>query len=270
MKYILITGSSSGIGYATVKEFLKNGYHVIGIDVNHNRELEEMTNYQFFLANITKKEDLKIVANYLENNAICLEMIVNIAGIHDMLSLIESDYDKIKRVIDINLSGTMFVNNTFYKYLSNKGRIVIVTSEVAKVDPLPFNGIYSISKIALDAYAQSLRQELNLRNQKVITIRPGAIETPLSRGSNISTNRFASETKYFENESVHFSKIVSKFAGKPMDVNKFGRYIYKVTTKKRPKYTYNKHHNLGLMLLGILPKRLQCSIVKLLLNRKKK
>ncbi len=270
MKYVLITGASSGIGYETVKEFLKNEYHVIGIDLNQNKELEESKNYTFFSGSITTKEDLENVAKYLEENNLALNMIINIAGIHDMLSLIESDYEKIKRVIDINLSGTMLVNNTFYKYLSNKGRIVIITSEVAKVDPLPFNGIYSISKIALDAYAQSLRQELNLRNQKVITIRPGAIETPLSRGSNTSTNRFASETKYFENESVHFSKIVSKFAGKPMKANKFGRYIYKVTTKKRPKYTYNKHHNLGLMLLGILPKRLQCSIVKLLLNRKRK
>ena len=115
MKYVLITGASSGIGYETVKEFLKNEYHVIGIDLNQNKELEESKNYTFFSGSITIKEDLENVAKYLEENNLTLNMIINIAGIHDMLSLIESDYEKIKRVIDINLSGTMLVNNTFYK-----------------------------------------------------------------------------------------------------------------------------------------------------------
>lgn len=270
MKNVLITGSSSGIGLATTKMFLEKNYHVFGVDIQTNAELSNIANYHFFQASITSNEDLLNISNYLQESKILLDMIINVAGIHDMVSLVESDFQRIKRVIDINLSGTMLVNNILYKHLAPKGRIVIVTSEVAQVDPLPFNGIYSISKIGLDAYAQSLRQELNLKNQKVITIRPGAIETPLSKGSNDSTIKLVNETKLFKEESVHFSKIVSKFAGEPLKVDKFAKYVYKVSTKKHPKYVYKKHHNLGLILLGILPKRLQCLIVKMLLNRKAK
>ena len=56
--------------------------------------------------------------------------------------------------------------------------------------------------------------------------------------------------------------------GKPISPSVIGKLIYKVTIKKHPKYIYNKHRNIGLILLNILPKRLQCFIIKALLKRK--
>lgn len=264
MKYVLITGVASGIGYATLKEFINKGYYVIGIDI---KKVDHIDNVIFFKADITKNEDLNHVSNYLITNNIYLDMIINIAGVHNMLSLVENDYDDIERILNINLNGPIRVNNIFHKHLKKDGRIIIITSEVASFAPLPFNGIYSVSKIALDAYAQSLRQELNLLGQKVITIRPGAIKTPLEASSKELTNRLINETNLYKKESVHFLSLVNNFAGRALDVDKFAKYIYKVSNKKHPKLIYKKHQNLGLFLLGILPKRLQCLIVKMLLNR---
>ena len=185
-----------------------------------------------------------------------------------MASLVESDISKMNKVIDVNLCGTMNVNNIFYPLLKQNGRIIIVTSEVAAYDPMPFNGLYNISKTALDTYAQSLRQELNLKGNTVITIRPGYVETPLSKGSLTGTKELVSSTKLYENESKHFLNLVSKFMGKPISPNKLGLLIYKVTLKKRPKLIYYKNRILCLILLNLLPKRLQCVIIKMLLKRK--
>ena len=69
-----------------------------------------------------------------------------------------------------------------------------MTSEVASLDPMPFNGLYNVSKTALDSYSQALRQELNLLGQVVITIKPGSIETPLSEGSLVDTKNLAENT----------------------------------------------------------------------------
>lgn len=261
---ILITGAASGIGKATAEYFLKNNHQVIGIDIN-NIENEKLKSFK---CDITKEEDLKTIYAYLKDNDILLDVIINVAGIHRMASLIESDYEKLKKVIDINLTGTMLINKMFYPILKDKGRIIIVTSEVAAYDPMPFNGLYNISKTALDSYTQALRQELNLKGNLVITIRPGAIETPLSKGSLTGTKELVEETKLFKEESKHFLSLVTKFMGKPLEPSKLAKLIYKVTLKKHPKYIYHKHRSTGLVLLNMLPKRLQCGIIKLLLKRK--
>ena len=160
----------------------------------------------------------------------------------------------------------MLVNNVFHSKLNKKGKIIIVTSEVAGFDPMPFNGLYNISKTALDCYAQALRQELNLIGQKVITIRPGAIETPLSNNSMVDTKHLADNTTLYKKQAGKFVNIAEKFKGTPLKPEVLARLIYKVSLKKNPKYVYKKHQNLGLVLLNLLPLRLQCAIIKILLG----
>ncbi len=262
MKTILITGTSSGIGAATKELFLQIGYKVIGIDIKDDIEQE---NYSFYNTDITNEEHLNFLVDRLKNENITLDAIVNIAGIHKMVSLVENNFNELKKVIDINLLGPMLVNNKCHKLLKEKGKIIIVTSEVATLDPLPFNGLYSVSKIALEQYAQALRQELNLINQKVITIIPGAIETPLQNGSINDTQKLANDTNLYKNESKKFVKITKKFMGTPLKPMKVAKLIVKVTIKKRNKLSYKIHRNIGLLLLNVLPKRLQCYIIKKIL-----
>lgn len=265
MLNVLITGAASGIGKVVMNKYLENNHKVFAVDITPIK-VDNMNNIKSFVVDITKPKDVKEVKEYLLVNNIKLDLIINIAGIHKMASLVESDYELIKKVIDVNLNGPMLINNTLYPLLKKKGKIIIVTSEVVTLNPLPFNGIYSVSKTALDTYAQSLRQELNLLNQKVITIRPGAISTPLQTGALADTESLAEKTVLFKKESRKFLSITKKFMGKPLNPEKLGKLIYKVSIKKNPKYIYKIHHNIGLKLLSILPKRLQCSIIKFILK----
>ncbi len=264
MSYVLVTGAANGIGKSIVDVYLNNGYKVIGLDIYPCKKEENLIS---FTCDITKEDNLINVYDYIKSNDITLDLIINVAGIHKMASFVESDYVELKKVIDINLLGTILVNKTFYPSLSKKGKIIITTSEVASYDPLPYNGLYSVSKIALDAYAQSLRQELNLLGQKVITIRPGAVETNLSAGSLTDTEKLVNDTVLFKKQSVHFLNLVKKFTGKKIPPDKLAKKIYKISCKKHPKLIYKINQSLGLKLLGILPKRLQLFIIKLLLNR---
>ena len=260
MLKVLITGVASGIGKATKDYFLKEGHFVYGIDIG---EVEQQENLIPFKADITDKNELhKVYENINEK----LDLIINVAGIHKMASLVETEFDKIKKVIDINLVGTMLVNNIFHPLLKEKGRIVIVTSEAASFDPMPFNGLYNVSKTGLETYAQALRQELNLIDQKVITIRPGAIETPLASFSMDDTKALAEQTKLYEKQAGKFYKIARKFMGTPIKAEKIAKIIYKAATCKHPKIIYKKHQNIGLVLLNLLPLRLQCFVIKMLLK----
>ena len=263
---ILITGTSSGIGKALSEIFLANNHIVFGIDINETSS----SNVVSFKADITNKDELDNIKTILFERNITLDMIINVAGIHKMASLVESNYNTIKKLIDINLCGTMLINNTFHSLLNKNGKVIIITSEVAEFDPMPFNGLYSVSKTALESYAQALRQELNLINQKVITFQPGSIETPLSTNSMSDTEKLASNTILYKKQANNFLHIAKKFMGKPIKTEKLAKFIYKNSIKKKPKYTYKIHRNLGLVLLNILPKRLQCFIIKSILNIKQK
>ena len=263
---ILITGASNGIGEATLIEFLNHSHFCIALDIAKNENINK--NLVSFVCDTRKKETLIEVENYLTQNSIKLDLIINIAGIHRMVSLVETDFEVIKKVIDVNLLGTMLVNNTFHKFLKEKGKIINLTSEVATYTPMPFNGIYNISKSALEVYSDSLRQELNILNQKVITIRPGSIETKLSRGSLEDTKELASSTTLFKKESSTFYTLVKKFFGKPLKREKLAKKIYKISLNNHPKLSYAIHRTPGLILLNLLPKRMQLWIIKFLLNLK--
>lgn len=262
---LLITGAASGIGKAVTNIFIEKGHTVYGIDLSKTDEREHFLG---FVADITDEESLQCVKAHINENGIKLDAILNIAGIHSMVSLVESDYAKMKKVVDINITGTMLVNRVFHECLAEHGRIIIITSEVAGFDPMPFNGLYNVTKTALDSYAQALRQELNLIGQKVVTIRPGAIETPLSNGSIEATKVLANTTILYKKQAKNFSGLVAKFMGTPIKPETLAALIYKATTDKHPKLIYKKHQNLGLVLLNILPKRLQCAVIKFLLSLK--
>lgn len=259
MQYVLITGASSGIGKSLKDIFLQNNYHVIALDI---KEIDPQDNLDSFICDITNKESLQNVKNTLDKQNIKLDYIINVAGIHMMASLVESPLDQMQRLININLNGTMSVNRIFHSLLKEKGRIIIITSEVASFDPMPFNGLYNVSKTALDTYAQALRQELNLINQKVITFRPGAVKTPLCDSSLTGTQNLVDSTILYKKQAGKFLKLVTMFMGKPLSPTKMAKFIYKKSIKKHPKLIYKKHQNIGLVLLSILPKRWQCAIIK--------
>ena len=259
---VLVTGAGNGIGKSVCEYYYSKGINVIGIAIIFNEEAP----YPTFVADITNKESLQIVSDYLNKNKIILDAIVNIAGVFTIGSFIEHDFDKIKRVMDVNVLGTMLVNQIMYKHLSKKGRIIVTSSEVAPLDPMPFNGIYNVSKTAIDSYSQSLRQELNLLGQKVITIRPGAVKTNLSDGSLTKTLELTKNTVLYKEQSNNFYKLVKNFMGTPIAPIKMAKTYYKALVTKHPRYIYNKHRNPGLVLLSILPKKWQCAIVKALVK----
>lgn len=260
---LLVTGAASGIGRAVCNRAAERGHEVYALDI------VPMDGAEFsgcFRADITSSESLEAVFRELRERGTVLDAIITVAGIHAMSSLVEDDFSSIERLMDINLIGTMRTVKAFHPLLAERGRVIIVTSEVGTLDPLPFNGLYSVSKCALESYAQALRQELNLLGQKVVTIRPGAIETPLAGSSIDATERLAERTRLYSSQAARFSGIAKRFMGKPISPDRLARLIIRASEKKRPRLAYSKHRSAGLVLLNILPKRAQCAIIKLLLG----
>ena len=101
------------------------------------------------------------------------------------------------RIFDINVFSIYRLNKTFVPLLKNKGKVIMISSELAPLDPLPFTGIYAITKSTVEKYAYSLRMELQLLDKQVIVIRPGAVNTSLLDVSTTKLDKFTNETELY-------------------------------------------------------------------------
>lgn len=263
-KYVLITGCNGGMGLSIVNKFLSNGYNVIGIDIN-NKKIDN-DNFHFYQADLTKIEEINNIYNQIKSQNIKLEAIINACGIYNLDSLIEIEEQDFVKIFDINVFSIYRINKMFIDLLSLKGKIFVISSELGCLDPLPFTGIYAITKHTIESYVYSLRMELQLLDYQVILIRPGAVDTGLLDVSTISLDKFIEKTSHYKCNSKRFKSIVDSVENKKIYPDKIGNLIYKINKKKRTKYVYNINRNKLLLLLNILPRRLQNKIIKIILK----
>lgn len=263
MKRILITGAVGGMGYTAAKHFASLGYQVYALDI---KNIEPLPNVTSFVVDMTKQEELENVYQKISKEG-KLDAIIFLSGTYYMDSLIEIEEATLKRVFDINFFSVYLTNKVFKPLLEKDSRIIIITSEVAPLDPLPFNAIYSLSKSTLDKYAEALRQELNLLDIKVIIVRPGAVATGMLDASIKNIERIEKETKLYQDFAPKFKSIVVKNESKTIPTQKIADLIQKILDVKHPRLLYKINVNPKLKLLSALPKRWQLAIIKRLLKK---
>ena len=267
MKYVLLTGCSGGMGYETTKKFIDNGYFVYGLDIKEPN-IKDNDNFKFIKTNLRDmssiEEAYKIISNEIEE----LDSIISMAGIYDLNSLIEMSEEDFIKIFDINIFSIYRVNKTFVPLLKKKGKVIMVSSELAPLDPLPFTGIYAITKSTVEKYAYSLRMELQLLDKYVSIIRPGAVNTSLIDVSTQKIEKFTKETINYSYNAERFKSIVDNVESKKIPPIKIANLAYKIVDKKKPRYVYNINRNPLLIMLSILPKRFQNWVIKKILISK--
>ncbi len=261
MKTVLISGVLGGMGKATCELLLKNGYDVLGLDVKESTELP-ITYYQVDLTNIEK---IKSVYDSVSNKYDKLDAIIHFAGVYKMDSLIEISEEKFVEIFNINLFGVYRINKTFQSLLQKGSKIIITSSELAPLDPLPFTGIYAITKAGLEKYAYSLKMELQLLGVDVSVIRPGAVKTNILNVSLNELDALCEKTELYKTNTKRFKKIVNSVESKHIEPTKIAEIAYKIIKAKKPKFAYDINRNFLLKLLNVLPKRLQLYIIKRIL-----
>ena len=265
-KAVLVTGVSGGIGNEIAKRFLSEGYEVFGLDIREPKEIPD--GLRFIQTDVTKEEEVLAAFQAVERSGRTLSYLISAAGIYDLNSLVEMDEDEFIRVFDINVFALYRINKTFLPLLEKGGKIIMISSELGPLDPLPFTGIYGISKSLVEKYAYSLRMELQLLGYKVVLIRPGAIDTGLIDLSQAKLDRFIENTTHYKTNSARFKKIVSSVENKKIPPEKLAALIFRVSQKKKPRYVYKINRNKGLLLLNALPQRTQNWIIRKLLTTK--
>jgi NAD(P)-dependent dehydrogenase (short-subunit alcohol dehydrogenase family) len=263
MKYVLITGAGAGMGLATARAAAESGYFVFALDKTPPPEEKNIMPIQ---ADVTNIESIEKAAKTVSSITDTLYSIVHFAGIYSLNSLIEIDEKDFTKIYDINLFGVYRVNKAFHSMLKSGSGIIITTSELAPLDPLPFTGIYALTKSALDKYAYSLRMELQLNGIWVSVLRPGAVSTEMLGASTTALDHFCNETKIYSCNAKRFKGIVDSVEAKSIPTERIAKLALKILSSKRHRYVYSINRNPLLLLLNILPASWQTRIIKTILR----
>ena len=263
MKNVVITGATGGMGRETCSYFINKGYKVFALDRKPCDCLKEVT---FIECDVTSLDSINQAYEAIKTSVDHIDTIIHLAGVYMLDSLVEIDESRFEKIFNINLFGVYRINKVFLPLLGKGSRIIITTSELACLDPLPFTGIYAVSKGALEKYSYSLRMELQLLGIDVTTLRAGAVETPLLGDSTSELDKFVNNTKIYTCNAKNFNNIVNSVEAKAVKPIKVAEKLYKIANKKKTKFAYSLNNNFLLKLLNVLPRRLQFFVIRKILK----
>ena len=263
MKYILVTGARGGMGRKTVELMKEQGFGVFAVDKVPGIAEENLIP---ITADITDEGSVKSAFEKVKIVTDELYAIIHFAGIYMLDSLVEMGTGDFEKAFKVNLFGAFLVNKTFLPLLKSGSRIVITTSELAPLDPLPFTGIYAVTKSALDKYAYSLRMEVQLKGVYVSVIRAGAVDTGMLDVSTTALDKFCVKSKLYTCNARRFKTIVNNVETRCIPPEKIAEKAEKILKAKNPRFAYSINRNPLLLLLNTLPKKFQLWVIKQILK----
>jgi len=184
MKYVLITGASSGIGRISAITLAKNDFQVLaGVRKEEDAQKlrDENLNITPIFIDVTNQDSINEafnkVSEIIEDNG--LYGLVNNAGIAVAGPLEFLPIDRLRHQLEINVIGQVNVTQKMLPLIrKGQGRIINISS-IAGFTAFPFNGAYAISKFAVEALSDTLRRELRPWKISVSIVEPGVIKTPI-------------------------------------------------------------------------------------------
>jgi hypothetical protein len=202
-KFVVVTGASTGIGYACVEALVASGRFVFGSVRKRDdaRRLKNIFGDDFapLLFDVTDEEAIKRAVAVVEQrlDGRTLEGLVNNAGVAFPGPLLYLPIEEFRQQFEVNVTGQLRVIQAFAPLLGAgaerrgpAGRIINMSS-VAGTVAAPFVGAYAASKHALEGLSDALRRELMVFGVDVIVIQPGVIQTPIwEKGRNADFSRY--------------------------------------------------------------------------------
>jgi NAD(P)-dependent dehydrogenase (short-subunit alcohol dehydrogenase family) len=180
MKTVLITGTSSGIGRATVKYFSEKGWNVAATmrSPEKENELGKLPNVKLYKLDVLDSASIESTINATINDFGGLNVVVNNAG-YGAVGIFEAASDEqIRRQFDTNVFGVMNVIRAILPHFREKrnGTIINVTS-MGGLITFPIYSVYHGTKWAVEGFSEALQFELRPFNIRVKNVEPGAIKT---------------------------------------------------------------------------------------------
>ena len=190
-RVVIITGASSGIGWALAKEFAAQGAK-LGLLARRELELKKLTGEiramereaEYAVADVSQRQPLVDAIRSLESKLGACDVLVANAGIGSTNTIDDLNVTGTETVIRVNLLGAIYSIEAVLPAMLKRGRGQIVAmSSLGAYKGLPSAAAYCASKAGLNAYIESLRIQLHGKGVSFTTICPGFIRTPMTENN---------------------------------------------------------------------------------------
>jgi len=266
LKYVLITGVSTGIGNDAVDFLIAKGYHVFG-SVRKKEDLTRLTEqypkqFTCLQFDVTKVDEIKAAFARVQEKlqGARLNGLVNNAGLALGGPIELMDDDKFRYQIEVNLFAVRNVTNIFLPLLKGdiktgvKGGKIVMISSISGIFNTPFNGAYCISKHAMESLAETYRRELMMYDIDVVSIQPGPIKSKLW-DKNINKYEAFSNTDYAKLMGKA-NKVMKNAERNALPARTISKLIYKILSKKtRLSFVVNRNKILTILFVKYMPAR---------------
>lgn len=264
-KVVLITGASSGIGKSIATFLTEKGYKVYGT----SRSTKNIDDFPFSLIalDVLKIDTIKTAVEFIIKKEGKLDVLVNNAGMGITGPIEDTPTDKMRAVFNTNFFGAIDVMKAVLPQMRKQksGTIINVTS-IAGYMGLPFRGIYSASKSALEIVTEATSMEVKNFGINLVNVAPGDFAT------NIAAGRYHTpvfdNSAYKENYQANLDLMNSHVSG-GMNPLEMAKAVFKIINTKNPKIHYKVGgfmEKFSIVLKRILPGKVY---EKLLMNHYK-
>jgi NAD(P)-dependent dehydrogenase (short-subunit alcohol dehydrogenase family) len=268
MRSVVVTGASTGIGWATAKLLLTRGFRVFG-SVRKPADADRLrgefgANFTPLLFDVT--DEAAVLAAAREVRAALagetLAGLVNNAGIAVAGPVLELPIDQFRLQMEVNIIGPIISTQAFGPLLGSdpslkgrKGRIVMISS-VAGKNGNPLASAYSASKHAIEGLSESLRREMMLFGIDVIIIAPGAVKTPIwSKADEVDISPYRNSPFFPALEKIR--KFMAQLSETGLPAEKIAEVIATALTSAAPKVRYQISPDpMRHLMMAALPKRM--------------
>ena len=265
-KTVLITGGSTGIGRSIGVYLQSKGYKVYGTTRNL-KNYPEFSDFQLIELDVRDNTSIVQAINNLIASEGFIDVLINNAGIGITGPIEETPEVEIKKVFDTNFNGPINVLRAVLPEMrKQKSGLIINITSIAGYMGLPYRGIYSASKGALELLTEALRMETKDFGVKIVNLAPGDFAT------NIAAGRYhapAHETSPYYKSYTKSLAIIDEHVDEGEDPIKVAEMVFKIINTKNPKVHYkvgSPMQKFSLVLKKILPDKVY---ERLLLNHYK-
>ncbi len=187
---VLITGASTGIGWATSRAFFQEGARVALVARNEEtlrqrfQELgSDASRVALFPADVADGQRAQEVVQAVLDQWGRVDVLVNNAGIAIDKLLLRLGPEEWQRVLDVNLTGMYHFSRAVLRpMLKQRQGVIINVSSVVGITGNPGQSAYAASKAGMIAFTRSLAREVGSRNLRVVAVAPGYVETRMTEG----------------------------------------------------------------------------------------
>jgi NADP-dependent 3-hydroxy acid dehydrogenase YdfG len=217
-KIAVVTGASSGIGEAIVRDLAKHGLTVIGL-ARRSEKVEEISRefakgkVSAIKCDVSELASIKSAFKEIEQKFSHIHVLINNAGI-SMYQKVLDDSDetteKVNKVIDTNLTGLVHCTREGIRLMKKSndfGIVINVGSILDSVIPFPnMSSIYTATKHAVRAFTETIRQELivsNIDKIRVANVSPGVVKTNIGHaGGRENADEFYDKLSHLQSEDI--------------------------------------------------------------------